>query len=95
MLFEVRLPLDFARIEFVQVPDPDVEAEYGRCYEERDAAMHRAVFDAIDNPDVQKEMISTNREKIARECRQRFPEQMITVDKEVATNLVNLKPRFW
>ena len=95
MLFEVRLPLNFARIEAVQAPDPDVEAEFWRCYEERDEAMHRAVFGAIDNPDVQKEMISTNRENIARECRQRFPEEMIRVERAVATNLVDLKPRFW
>lgn len=95
VLFEISLPLNFARVESVEVPDPEVEAAFGLCYAEKDEEMHRAVFAAIDNPDVQKEMINTNRQNISRECRQRFPETMITVEREVAMNLVDIKPRFW
>lgn len=95
VLFEISLPLNFARVESVEVPDPAVEAGFGRCYKERDEEMHRAVFATIDNPDVQKEMIITNRENIARECRQRFPKKMLTVERDVATNLIDLTPRFW
>lgn len=57
--------------------------------------MHRAVFAAIDNPDVQKEMISTNRDRIASECRQQFAEMTVTIERDVELNLVDLKPRFW
>ena len=87
--------MEFGGTETVTSLDPDAEAEYIRCYEERDKEMHRAVFAAIDNPDVQKEMISTNRDRIAIECRQRFPEKMISVEREVSLNLIDLKPRFW
>ena len=93
--YEVSLPLEWAGVESVQMPDPDTEAEYRRCYEEKDAAMHQAVFGAIDNPDVQKEMISTNRDRISIECRQRHPENTITVERDVESNLIELKPRFW
>ena len=93
--FEVSMPMDFGGIVTVQAPDTAVEAEYARCYEDKDQEMHRAVFAAIDNPDVQKEMISTNRDRIASECRQRFPEIMISVERDVSSNLIDLKPRFW
>lgn len=95
VLFEVRLPLDFSGVETIQVRDPDIEAAFRRCYDEQDEEMHRAVFATIDNPDVQKEMIITNRENIALDCRQRFPEKILTVEREVATNLIDLAPRFW
>ena len=95
VLYEINLPLEFAHVEALQISDPEVEAEFSRCYDEKDVEMHAAVFGAIDNPDVQKEMISTNRERIARECRQRFPEQLIMIERDVPSNLVELKPRFW
>ena len=94
-LFEISLPLDFGGIEVVQAPDPVVEEDYAACYQEKDEEMHRAVFGAIDNPDVQKEMISTNREGIARECRQLFPQEFITVEQQTPLNLIDLKPRLW
>ena len=94
-LFDIDLPLDFGGRFSIQAPDPVVEEEYDDCYQVKDEAMHGAVFAAIDNPDVQKEMISTNRERIARECRQLFPQKMITVEQQTPLNLVDLSPRFW
>jgi hypothetical protein len=94
-LFEVTIPLDVAPARDVQIPDPAVEAEYSSCYQEKDRAMHRAAFGTIDNPDVQKEFISSNRVHIARDCRLEFPEQLITVQEPPRFNLVDLEPRFW
>lgn len=94
-LFEVTFPLDAGSGYETALADPVVEADYMRCYREKDLEMHRAVFDTIDNPDVQKEMISTNRERIATECRELFPEKMITVREPARFNIVDLKPRFW
>lgn len=93
--YEVTVNLDIASARTVQLPDPEVEAEYLRCYQEQDEAMHRSVFGTVDNPDVQREMISTNRERIVDECRQKFAEQLITLQVPSRFNLVNLKPRFW
>ena len=94
-LFEISLPLDFGGVEVIQAPDPVVEENYAACYQEKDGEMHRAVFGAIDNPDVQREMISTNRERIARECRQSYPQKMITAEQQTPLNLIELKPRLW
>jgi len=95
VFFEVTFPLDISSASEAEVPDPVVEAEYARCYQERDEAMHRVAFGTIDNPDVQKEFISANRERIARECRELVPEQLITVLQPARFNLVDFRPRFW
>lgn len=95
VLFEVTFPLDVASPYESVIPDPAVEAEYLNCYEEKDKAMHRVAFSTIDNPDVQKEYISTNRDRIARECRLQFPEELIKVLQPARFNLVDFEPRFW
>lgn len=95
VLFEVTFPFDIASSYETEVPDPAVEADYERCYQEKDKEMHRRVFATVDNPDVQKEYILTNRERIAHECRDQFPERLITVRQSSRFNLVDLKPRFW
>ena len=95
IFFDVSFPLELAPSYEARVPDPAVEAEYERCYRERDQAMHEVAFGTIDNPDVQKEFISTNRERIARECRELVPERFITVQEPARINLVDMKPRFW
>jgi hypothetical protein len=95
VLFEVTFPFDVAPAQDIEIPDPAVEAEYSSCYQEKDREMHGVAFGTIDNPDVQKEFISTNREHIARECRLEVPEQLITVVEPSRFNLVDIKPRFW
>jgi hypothetical protein len=95
IFFEVTFPLDIASSYESEAPDPAIEAQYTGCYREKDQEMHRDVFSRVDNPDVQKELISSNRERIARECRELFPEHLITVQEPARFNLVDLKPRFW
>jgi hypothetical protein len=95
VLFEVTFPFDVAPARDIEMPDPAVEAEYSRCYQDKDREMHGVAFGTIDNPDVQNEFISTNREHIARECRLEVSEQLITVQEPSRFNLVDLNPRFW
>jgi len=95
VLFDVTFPFDVAPARDTESPDPIVEAEYLSCYQEKDKEMHGVAFGTIDNPDVQKEFISTNREHIARECRLEVPEELITVQEPSRFNLIDLKPRFW
>lgn len=95
VLFDVSFPFDISPSHETEIPDPSVEAQYRDCYQRKDQEMHEVAFGTIDNPDVQKEFISTNRERIARECRQAIPEQLITIDEPSRFNLVDLKPRFW
>lgn len=78
-----------------QVADPEVEALYAACYQERDDEIHATAFGTIDNPDVQKEYITTNRARAAAECRALHPESFIAVEEAPRFRLVNFTPRFW
>jgi hypothetical protein len=95
LLFEVNFVLDFGGSVVRQIPDPAVESEYKRCYEEKDNRIHETAFGTIDNPDVQKEFISSNQARAAAECRALYPEVMIPTEESADFNLVDLKPRFW
>ena len=88
-VFDVALPAE------TSIPDPAIEEAYLGCYRERDDDIHAIAFGSIDNPDVQKEFISSNRERAARECRELHPEVKVIVHEPARFNLVDLEPRFW
>ena len=94
VLFEVRLDFQYSLPAASQQPDLDQEARYAACYADRDREIHDVAFGTIDNPDVQKLYIKNNRDKAAAECRQRFPEQLVTVDEPFRFNVVDLHFRF-
>jgi len=95
VLFDVTLVLDFGTSNPDKFPDPVVEAEFARCYQEKDRQIHATAFGTIDNPDVQREFISANRAKARRECRALYPESLIAEDNSSGFNIVDLTPRFW
>ena len=95
LLYDVRFVLDFEPAGERQIPDPDVEAAYRACYQSKDDEIHGIAFGTIDNPDVQKEYISSNQAIAARECRQKYPQVMLSERTPFRFNLVDLEPRFW
>ena len=95
LLYEVRLAFEFALPAETAVADPAQEARYAECYAAKDDEIHRTAFGTIDNPDVQKEFITSNRARAARECRNEYPEQTITTSMPLRFNLVDLEPRYW
>lgn len=94
-LFDVEPVFDVALPGESGIPDPAVEEAYARCYQKRDDEIHATAFGTIDNPDVQKEFIASNRQRAARECRDRYPGVMITVREPARFNFFDLEPRFW
>ena len=95
ILFEVNFVLDLGGSQDIEVPDPEVEAAYDACYREKDDEIHATAFGTIDNPDVQREFITSSRARAAADCRQRYPESTITVETTSPFNLVDVEPRFW
>jgi hypothetical protein len=95
VLYDVQLDLDFDAAGERRVPDPEIEAAYRACYQSLDDEIHGIAFGTIDNPDVQKEYISSNQAIAARECRARFPQKMLIERTPFSFNLVDLEPRFW
>lgn len=95
VFFEVDWPLDVALPTEVLIRDPAVEAAYEDCYAQRDDDIHTTAFGTIDNPDVQKEFIASNRAEAAADCRRAHPVSMITVAEPGRFNLLDLTPRYW
>lgn len=95
VLFDVSINPEFAMPRESELADPRIEAEYARCFRARDEEIHGTAFGTIDNPDVQKEFITSSRAEAARACRALHPERTITVAEPFRFNLVDLEPRFW
>ena len=94
VLFEIRVDLQFSLPGERQQEDPEQEARFAACYAERDREIHDVAFGTIDNPDVQKLYIRNNRDQAAAECRQRFPEQLVTVEEPFRFNVFDLRFRY-
>lgn len=94
LLFEVRLDFEFSLPAQKRLPDPHQEGRYAACFEARDREIHETAFGTIDNPDVQKLYISNNRDRAAAECREKFPQQWITVEEPFRFNLLDLHFRY-
>lgn len=94
LLFDVSFAPRFALPRDVTRPDPGQEGRYSACVEARDAAIHERAFGTIDNPDVQKLYIAAEREKARAECRERFPERLVTTREPFRFNLLDFELRF-
>ena len=92
VLFEVNFMHESGENE---MPDPAQEKAFASCYLMKDEEIHATAFGTIDNPDVQKEYISSNREIARRECREQHPRVMVPADQKSGFNLIDLQPRFW
>jgi hypothetical protein len=57
----------------VETRDAKQDALLQACVAARDREIHRQTFDTIDNPDVQREVLATEKERAIRDCRALFP----------------------
>lgn len=94
-LFDISVNLQFSLPGESEEEDVRQEARFEACYEERDAEIHHTAFGTIDNPDVQKEFINTNRAIATADCRKLYPLQKITVTTPFRLNLLDFDPRYW
>lgn len=92
VLTAVLLEFEIAPSTIIEVADPEVEAQYRSCYEEKDEEIHATAFGTIDNPDVQKEFITSNRARAAAECRDLYPAAVTRVEEPGG---LRLKLRRW
>jgi hypothetical protein len=57
----------------VDVVDAPQEKLFSDCVAARDRQIHQEVFATVDNPDVQRELLATQKERAVKECRQQYP----------------------
>jgi hypothetical protein len=50
--------------------DSRQDALFRECIAARDREIHKKTFSTIDNPDVQREILATEKERAIRECRE-------------------------
>lgn len=93
-LFEVRFDPQFALPQERQTADPAQEAGFQECFAKRDASIHETAFATIDNPDVQREYIATERDNARTVCRRDFPQRMQTERLPFRFKLVDLRFRY-
>jgi len=94
ILFDVTVDFQFSMPQEVEIADATQEARYQACVDERDAEIHQIAFSTIDNPDVQREYLSTHKDKAKAACRLEHPEQMTTEMQSFRFKLLELKYRF-
>jgi hypothetical protein len=95
VLYEVNFIFDIVLPAETESPDPEVEMAFTSCYQLKDDQIHATAFGTIDNPDVQKEFISSSQARAAAECRAAHPERILIIEQPGRLNLVDLTPRFW
>ena len=94
-LYDVRINIAFSLPGEIEQPDSAQETLYMQCFDSRDKQIHDTAFGTIDNPDVQKEFINTSRARAASECRDKYPQQSITVRQDFHLNIIDLRARYW
>ena len=94
VLFDIDINPDIAASGETQQIDSEQEARYDACVDEKDRLVHAETFAYVDNPDVQREMLTTRKEQIVSECRDKFPETRVTVTTPYRFNLLDVNFRF-
>jgi hypothetical protein len=94
LLFEVRIDFQFALPAEVAGRDDEQERRYEQCVESRDREIHRVAFGTIDNPDVQREYLSTHKDRAKIDCRREFPVVENVTHEPFRFKLLELRYRF-
>jgi len=94
-LYDVQINFVFSLPGEIEQLDSAQEALYMQCFESRDKQIHDTAFGTIDNPDVQKEFINTSRADAVSECRDKYPQQWVTISQAFHLNIIDLRARYW
>lgn len=94
VFFDVDVNFRFSLPRDVEQPDPEQESRYALCLEEQDRVIHGETFAAIDNPDVQREVLARRMRQAAERCRAEFPERLTTVRRPFDFNVIDVSRRF-
>jgi len=94
ILFDVDIDPEFSLPHDVVTLDSNQESRFKNCVDEKDRLIHAETFAAIDNPDVQREILITEKERAARVCRDTYPQRRVTVSEPMHFNVIDLTFRY-
>lgn len=92
--FDIRLRPVFSLPHELDKADPEQEARYEQCVDQRTDEATRQAFAQADNPDVQNLMIRMRQDAALSDCRLQYPGRQITVREPLRFNLVDMQWRF-
>jgi len=93
IFFKVDFEPEFSLPRETDSLDPEQEARFDACVTKKDAAIHARTF-RVDNPDVQREILITQKERAVRDCRESLPEKRVTVSEPLRFNIIDLTFRY-
>ena len=94
ILFEVSINPQFSMPQTLEIADIEQESLFDNCVDEKDRIIHAQTFGNIDNPDVQREILITEKEQAVLECRHSFPEKRVAARQAFRFNIVDLEFRY-
>jgi len=94
LLFDVRLNFNMVLPSTIKIADEAQELLYLDCIKNEDRIIHQETFSLIDNPDVQREVLITKKERAARNCRAKFPLFYKSKDQAFQFNLIDFEYRY-
>ena len=94
VLFDIGINPQFSMPRETEQADAEQEAQFHECVERKDRAVHAETFGNVDNPDVQREMLMTRKERVVSECRDEFPEIRMSIMEPFRFNVIDIKFRY-
>ncbi|MEX2496773.1 MAG: hypothetical protein WD448_11830 [Woeseia sp.] len=94
MLFELHFNPVFSLPRTVEQADAEQRDRYDACVSNITDRATREALEAADNPDVQSLMIRMRQKEAVSECRERFPQRVVTVEEPLRINLIDLEWRY-
>ena len=94
LLFEVKFAPRFSLPGETEALDEAQETRFQSCVEEADRQIHAETFAAIDNPDVQREVLYRRKQAAKADCREQFPEQIRMINVPLDVNLLDFRWRY-
>ena len=94
LFFEIETNVRFAFPKKIEILDSSQELIYLKCVEARDKIIHAQTFSSIDNPDVQREVLSARKNQALAECRGLHPAKMVEINQAFEVNIFDLKYRY-
>ena len=92
--FEIETNVRFAFPKKIEILDSSQELIYLKCVEARDKIIHAQTFSSIDNPDVQREVLSARKNQALAECRGLHPAKMVEINQSFEVNIFDFKYRY-
>ena len=94
IFFETEVNIFVTLPKKIEKSDLDQENLFLECVNAKDKIIHAQTFSSIDNPDVQREVLSAKKNQALLECRDIYPVKMTVINQSFEINIFDFKYRY-